>query len=313
MYGAKYPASYIIPVKDCVNGKFFCAEMRKIVKRKENAVKSVAAVLRTVMIPMLLLGWQGACMNVQAAEEAPVQAEIITEELQLEDTAEEAVLQPEGTAEEAVLQPEGTVEEAVLQPEDAALSETPADAEAAQVQPENAEDAVLTQPEAAEEVLPPLSVTMVGDSVLLGASPSILAVQPDYVIDAKVGRQLVQSGSVLDSLEAQGLLRQTVVMELGTNGAFSVEKGQELINRLGSGRTIYWVTVYGRELGWQEESNATIRQLATQNENVHIIDWSQAVSGHPEWLCGDGIHLSAAGRDAYANIVLGGLQQFPEL
>lgn len=281
-------------------------------KRKENAVKRAAAVLRTVMIPMLLLGWQGACMNVQAAEEAPVQAEIITEELQLEDTAEEAVLQPEGTAEEAVLQPEGTVEEAVLQPEDA-LSETPADAEAAQVQPENAEAAVLPQPEAAEEILPPLSVTMVGDSVLLGASPSILAVQPDYVIDAKVGRQLVQAGSVLDSLEAQGLLRQTVVMELGTNGAFSVEKGQELINRLGSGRTIYWVTVYGRELGWQEESNATIRQLAAQNENVHIIDWSQAVSGHPEWLCGDGIHLSAAGRDAYANIVLGGLQQFPEL
>lgn len=275
-------------------------------KRKENAVKRAAAVLRTVMIPMLLLGWQGACMNVQAAEEAPVQTEIIAEEL----PPEEAVQNAEETA---AAQPEGTAEEAVLQPEDAALSETPADAEAAQVQPENAEDAVLTQPEAAEEVLPPLSVTMVGDSVLLGASPSILAVQPDYVIDAKVGRQLVQAGSVLDSLEAQGLLRQTVVMELGTNGAFSVEKGQELINRLGSGRTIYWVTVYGRELGWQEASNATIRQLAAQNENVHIIDWSQAVSGHPEWLCGDGIHLSAAGRDAYANIVLGGLQQFPEL
>lgn len=278
-------------------------------KRKENAVKSAAAVLRTVMIPMLLLGRQGACMNVQAAEEAPIQTEIIAEELQPEIPPEEAAQNAEETA---AAQPEGTVEEAVLQSEDA-LSETPADAEAAQVQPENAEAAVLPQPEAAEEILPPLSVTMVGDSVLLGASPSILAVQPDYVIDAKVGRQLVQAGSVLDSLEAQGLLRQTVVMELGTNGAFGVEKGQELINRLGNGRTIYWVTVYGRELGWQEESNATIRQLATQNENVHIIDWSQAVSGHPEWLCGDGIHLSAAGRDAYANIVLGGLQQFPEL
>lgn len=274
-------------------------------KRKENAVKRAAAVLRTVMIPALLLGWQGACMNVQAAEEAPVQTEIIAEEL----PPEEAVQNAEETA---AAQPEGAVEEALLQPEDA-LSETPADIEAAQVQPENVEDAVLPQPEAAEEVLPPLSVTMVGDSVLLGASPSILAVQPDYVIDAKVGRQLVQAGSVLDSLEAQGLLRQTVVMELGTNGAFSVEKGQELVNRLGNGRTIYWVTVYGRELGWQEASNATIRQLAAQNENVHIIDWSQAVSEHSEWLCGDGIHLSAAGRDAYANIVLGGLQQFPEL
>lgn len=277
--------------KLCKTENFFCAEMRKIVKRKETAVKRTAVVLRAVMIPALLLGWQGACMDVQAAEETPVQTEIITEEAQPENvpaempeeaaqnTEENAAEQPEGVTEEAALQPEDVTEEAVLQPED----ET---AEAQQ----------------------PLSVTMVGDSVLLGASPSILAIQPDYVIDAKVSRQFIQAGAVLDSLEAQGLLRQTVVMALGTNGPFSVAKGQELINRLGSDRTIYWVTVYGRELAWQEDSNTTIRQLAAQNENVHIIDWSQAVSGHPEWLCGDGIHLNAAGRDAYANIVFGGLQ-----
>lgn len=275
-------------------------------KRKETAVKRAVAVLRAVMIPALLLGWQGARMDVQAANEMQMQTEMTTEELPPECAPEEAV-QLEGMAEEALASPGSAAEEAVLQPEDA-LSETPADAEAAQVQPENAEEATEAQPGAAEETPQPLSVTMVGDSVMLGASPSILGMLPDCVIDAKVSRQFVQADEVLDSLEAQGLLRQTVVMALGTNGAFSVEKGQTLINRLGSGRTIYWVTVYGRELGWQEESNATIRQLAAQNENVHIIDWSQAVSGHPEWLCGDGIHLSAAGRDAYANIVLGGLQ-----
>lgn len=280
--------------------------MRKIVKRKETAVKRAVAVLRAVMIPALLLGWQGARMDVQAANEMQMQTEMTTEELPPECAPEEAV-QPEGMAEEALASPGSAAEEAVLQPEDA-LSETPADAETAQVQPENAEEATEAQPGAAEETPQPLSVTMVGDSVMLGASPSILGMLPDCVIDAKVSRQFVQADEVLDSLEAQGLLRQTVVMALGTNGAFSVEKGQALINRLGSGRTIYWVTVYGRELGWQEESNATIRQLAAQNENVHIIDWSQAVSGHPEWLCGDGIHLSAAGRNAYANIVLGGLQ-----
>lgn len=303
MYGAKYPTSYIIPVKDCENGKFFCAEMRKIVKRKETAVKRAVAVLRAVMIPALLLGWQGACMDVQAAEEAPAQTEIITEELQPEIAPEEAA---QNTEETVAAQPDNAAEEVVLQPEDAA-EEMQAAAEE-QVQTENTEAAAGPQSEAAEETQRPLSVTMVGDSVLLGASPSILAIQPDYVIDAKVSRQFVQADAVLDSLEAQGLLQQTVVMALGTNGPFSPVKGQELIDRLGSGRTIYWVTVYGRELSWQEDSNATIRQLAAQNENVHIIDWSQAVSGHPEWLCGDGIHLNAAGREAYANIVLGGLQ-----
>ena len=182
-------------------------------------------------------------------------------------------------------------------------------AEAAQTQTENVVEESQMQTEETENVIDPLSLTMIGDSVMLGASPSILGSLPDCVIDAKVSRQVIQADSVLDSLEQQNLLRQTVVIALGTNGPFSVVKGQELVDRLGSGRTIYWVTAYGRELSWQEESNATIRQLAEMNENVHIIDWAQAVSGHAEWICSDGIHLSAAGRDAYANIILGGLSR----
>lgn len=277
--------------------------MRKNVKRKENAVRGTVAVLRAVMIPALLFGWQSTPMHVQAADAAQAQAETIAAEA-LQETAPQETAQPEN----AEVQAEDAAEAATAQE-----SETPEAAQAniaeqeAQAQTENAE-AAGDQPETAEETVQPLSVTMVGDSVMLGASPAILGMLPECVIDAKVSRQFIQADAVLDSLETQGLLRQTVVMALGTNGPFSTAKGQELIDRLGSDRTIYWVTVYGRELGWQEDSNATIRQLAAQNENVHIIDWSQAVSGHPEWLCGDGIHLSAAGREAYANIVLGGLQ-----
>lgn len=262
--------------------------MRKIVKRKEIAVKKAVVVMRTLLTAALLLSAHSACMHVQAAEETPVQPESSAEENAPEEEA--VMLQEEGTAEEILAQE--TCAEEEMQAQEAVLAKDP-----------------QTQETAAEETAPPqpLSVTMVGDSVMLGGSPSILAMMPDCVIDAKVSRQFVQAGSVLDSLEQQGLLRQTVVIGLGTNGSFAPAKGQELINRLGSERTIYWVTVYGRELSWQEDSNAAIRKLAEDNENVHIIDWAQAVSGHPEWLCADGIHLSAAGRDAYANIVLGGL------
>lgn len=282
----------------------FCAEMRKIVKRNEIAVKKAAAVFRTIMISALLLGWKSTCMDVQAADETQAQTEMTAEEARTETALAEMTA---GTLNESQEQAD-SVSETKTAEESTEVAEQPEGAmEEAQAQTENTETAT-DQTETAEETVQPLSVTMVGDSVMLGASPSLLGMMPDCVIDAKVSRQLVQADVVLDSLEAQGLLRQTVVMGLGTNGPFSVAKGQELIDRLGSGRMIYWITVYGRELSWQEESNATIRQLAAQNENVHIIDWSQAVSGHPEWLCGDGIHLSAAGREAYANIVLGGLQ-----
>ena len=196
---------------------------------------------------------------------------------------------------EAPTQMEDTIEEA--QPE----SEPEEDM---QMQAEGTEEEQQTQTESAEV---PLSVTMVGDSVMLGAAPSILGILPDCVIDAKVSRQVIQADSVIDSLENQDLLKQTVVIALGTNGTFSTAKGQELIDRLGSGRTVYWVTVYGRDLSWQEDSNTTIRKLAEDNENVHIIDWSQAAAEHAEWFCADGIHLSIEGRAAYAGVILGGL------
>lgn len=240
---------------------------------QKHAVKRAVAALRIIVIPAFLLSSHGTLMNVQAACETPAQ---------LENTMEEA--QPEIIPEEAI--PEENI------------------AEEAPVQPESVEEETPAQTENPAEVM---SVTMIGDSVMLGAAPSILGIVPDCVIDAKVSRQVIQADSVIDSLEKQNAIRQTVVIGLGTNGTFSTAKGQELIDRLGSGRTIYWVTVYGRDLGWQEDSNATIRKLAEDNENVHIIDWSQAASGHPEWFCADGIHLSVEGRAAYAGIILGGL------
>lgn len=250
----------------------------------QHALKKGITVLQVIVIPAFLLLCRAPLMSVQAACEEPVQTENITEDTQPETQLEENVV------EETLAQTEGTAEDVQPQTEDAA-EETPA------------------QTEEAENTAEPLSVTMVGDSVMLGASPSILGMLPDCVIDAKVSRQVIQAGSVLDALEQQNTLRQTVVIALGTNGPFSVAKGQELIDRLGSGRTIYWVTAYGINLSWQEDSNATIRQLAETNENVHIIDWAQAASGHAEWLCSDGIHLNAAGRDAYAGIILGGLSR----
>lgn len=243
--------------------------------RKEPLVKHAArkifVALRIMVIPAFLLSSRITLMYVHAENETPVQ---------LESTIEES--QPEIVPEEAI----------------------PAESAAEEAQTESVEVEAPAQPESPTEVM---SITMIGDSVMLGAAPSIQGIQPDCVIDAKVSRQVIQADSVIDSLEKQGSLRQTVVIALGTNGTFSTAKGQELIDRLGSGRTIYWVTVYGRDLGWQEDSNATIRKLAEDNENVRIIDWSQAASGHPEWFCADGIHLSVEGRTAYAGIILGGL------
>ena len=149
----------------------------------------------------------------------------------------------------------------------------------------------------------PADVSMVGDSVMLGALSALQEALPGCIVDAKVSRQLWDAYAVLDALEGSGTLGSTVVVALGTNGPFSVEDGQGIVDRLGPDRQIYWVTAYGTYLSWQEQSNSSIRAIAAQNPNVTVIDWAAAAAQNPGWLYSDGIHLQGDGQAAYAALI----------
>lgn len=163
-------------------------------------------------------------------------------------------------------------------------------------------------PEPTEEVEPeptvnPADVSMVGDSVMLGAYNALQDALPGCTVDAKVSRQLWDAYGVLDALESGGQLGSIVVVALGTNGPFSVEDGQGIVDRIGPDRQIYWVTAYGTYLSWQEQSNSSIRAVAAQNPNVTVIDWAAAAAQNPGWLYSDGIHLQGDGQAAYAALI----------
>ena len=145
--------------------------------------------------------------------------------------------------------------------------------------------------------------TAIGDSVMLGAAQELKDLFPESIIDAKESRQVTQAKSILEVLSANKQLEPTVIIALGTNGPFSQEKGQTLIDYLGADRTIYWVNVFGEHLQWPDQSNETIRALAKQNKNVTVIDWASYAASHSEWFYDDGIHLNADGRRAYAHLI----------
>ena len=149
----------------------------------------------------------------------------------------------------------------------------------------------------------PADVSMVGDSVMLGAYNALQDALPGCTVYAKVSRQLWDAYGVLDALESGGQLGSIVVVALGTNGPFSVEDGQGIVDRIGPDRQIYWVTAYGTYLSWQEQSNSSIRAIAAQNPNVTVIDWAAAAAQNPGWLYSDGIHLQGDGQAAYAALI----------
>lgn len=152
-------------------------------------------------------------------------------------------------------------------------------------------------------------ITAIGDSVMLGAAPALQETLPGCVVDAAESRQVVKAKAVVETLKGQGKLGGTVVLGLGTNGPFKTSVGQELLDTIGADKTVYWVNVYGAHLRWQDDSNATISELAQKNDNVRVIDWASQAASHPEWFYNDGIHLKPAGQKAYAQLVFESIAQ----
>ncbi|WP_347992662.1 acyltransferase family protein [uncultured Eubacterium sp.] len=146
-------------------------------------------------------------------------------------------------------------------------------------------------------------ITIIGDSVLLGASAELKKINPNIIIDAKVSRQVSQAKDIVKNLEREGKLGDIVVIALGTNGTFSASTGKELIKAIGAKRQIYWVNVFGEHLQWQEESNHMIESVVNEYKNVNLIDWSTYGESHKDWFVNDGIHLTESGCKAYATLL----------
>ncbi len=66
-----------------------------------------------------------------------------------------------------------------------------------------------------------LELTAFGDSVMLDAATDLKELYPKVVVDGDVGRQLYASEPYIEELKKQNLLKDTVLISLGTNGAFS--------------------------------------------------------------------------------------------
>lgn len=146
-------------------------------------------------------------------------------------------------------------------------------------------------------------ITVIGDSVFLGAAPAFTKIQKNVIVDAKVSRQVRHGLDIAKKLNKKKKLGDTVIIALGTNGVFNSATGQTLIDYLGADRTIYWINAYGKKLGCQRDVNKTIQKLAKKNDNVTVISWAKEGKKHPDWFYQDGIHLNPTGQAGFARFI----------
>ncbi|WP_412990145.1 acyltransferase family protein [Pediococcus siamensis] len=148
-----------------------------------------------------------------------------------------------------------------------------------------------------------MSVTGIGDSIMADTSDDLQEVFPNAYISAKVGRQVWQATSLLKQLATQGNLSDNVLINLGTNGAFTQQQLKTIVSIVGTKREIFWVNVHVPTKNWESQVNNTIRTAAKQYKNVHIVDWHGASLNQPNWFYGDHVHPNITGSKAYTALI----------
>ncbi|TCM96218.1 peptidoglycan-N-acetylmuramate O-acetyltransferase [Paenibacillus sp. BK033] len=146
-------------------------------------------------------------------------------------------------------------------------------------------------------------ITVIGDSVILDAAPFLEKGMPGIVVDGKVGRQMRQAQDVINQMKADHTLGSTVVLELGTNGAFTNKQLKALIESLDQVEHIYLVNTRVPR-NWQDTVNQMLPEVAKAYGNVTIVDWYSASEGKEDYFAKDGVHLKREGAEYYASMLI---------
>ncbi|MGG0762928.1 acyltransferase family protein [Bacillus paramycoides] len=147
-----------------------------------------------------------------------------------------------------------------------------------------------------------LTVTAIGDSVMVDITPYLKNAFPDIRIDAQIGRQLSKAIPVVEQLKNDGNLGNHVIIGLGTNGAFTTEQLVSLIDLIGNERKIIFINTRVPR-PWESIVNERLKVTTSKYPNITLVDWYAASAGKRDYFAPDGVHLTKVGAEAYAALV----------
>jgi hypothetical protein len=149
----------------------------------------------------------------------------------------------------------------------------------------------------------PGGVLAVGDSIMLGATQALFtAFGGDITIDALVSRRFASAEEVLDGYRARGAIPETVIIDLGTNGSLTVEEFDSLMASLAGVPRVFFLTVQVPRT-FEQATNDLLAAEVAKWDTAHLIDWHAIAVGHPEYVGGDGFHLTGTGVQVYADVI----------
>lgn len=150
-------------------------------------------------------------------------------------------------------------------------------------------------------------VMVLGDSVVLGATNNLYNTVPGVFVDALQSRNMVDAINLVAGYRAAngGNLPYIIVIGLITNYTnFGVGTLQAIMSAAGEGHQFVFITGYCGDAYSRASQNQTLIWMANNYGNVHVADWVPLADANAgSYLYADRIHLTPAGRQAYANMV----------
>jgi hypothetical protein len=158
------------------------------------------------------------------------------------------------------------------------------------------------------------SVTMVGDSVMLGASNTGLL---DDIVPGRLDVQALESRAPVNGVELiaaraeEGTLGDAVVVHLGTNGTFRSDLFEKMMDFIGDDRSVVVLNVRVPR-SWEADVNSTLASETKRYDNVRLVDWHQIGNDNPGIFANDGYHIGADGAELYAAAIRDALIELSE-
>lgn len=146
-------------------------------------------------------------------------------------------------------------------------------------------------------------ITVVGDSLMVGLAPLLEELIPGIIVDAEKGRQMYDAPEVLAKLRKEGKLGETIIVALGSNGAFTEKQLKAALDCMEGAERIVLLNCRVPK-PWESVVNETLAKVVESYPNAILLDWYGASKGHDAYFYQDGVHLKPAGAEAYCKIIV---------
>jgi len=145
-------------------------------------------------------------------------------------------------------------------------------------------------------------VSVIGDSVVLGARDAIQEAMPGAGVDAEVSRMPGAFTGRVKKLNRRDKLANTVVIHPASNGVINEEILRKILDPLQDYEKVVVVNA-SVPRSWEKPNNRLINKITKDYPNVVVADWNAEADGKSEYFVSDGVHLTKQGAAAFAELI----------